>query len=243
MKNLRVLLLALSLGLTPALAWAAGWLPLVKSGGVAFSLTYNGGSAGSSSAATTVDFGTLTYGSGCTRVVIGINWLPGGTAVTGVTIGGTNLAQISGAYKNQGSVAVDAWESSAALAGTSGDVQVTFNAVGGSGSSVALYCLITSTPAAGLPVINSVAFNGGPTITATGVVVPSGGGALVLTGDQNGHAISSFTNAAQNVDVVTPPFSTNTYYAHTTSTGTINVTADYGVVGVGLVISVVPWGP
>src|SRR6266567_9562171 len=31
MKNLRVLLLALSLGLTPALAWAAGWLPLVKS--------------------------------------------------------------------------------------------------------------------------------------------------------------------------------------------------------------------
>src|SRR5882724_2574805 len=28
MKNLRVLLLALSLGLTPALAWAAGWLPL-----------------------------------------------------------------------------------------------------------------------------------------------------------------------------------------------------------------------
>jgi len=33
MKNLRVLLLALSLGLTPALAWATGWLPLVKSGG------------------------------------------------------------------------------------------------------------------------------------------------------------------------------------------------------------------
>jgi len=33
MKNLRVLLLALSLGLTPALALAAGWLPLVKSSG------------------------------------------------------------------------------------------------------------------------------------------------------------------------------------------------------------------
>lgn len=33
MKKLRVLLLALSLGLTPALTWAAGWLPLVKSGG------------------------------------------------------------------------------------------------------------------------------------------------------------------------------------------------------------------
>ncbi len=31
MNNLRILLLALSLGLTPALAWAAGWLPLAVS--------------------------------------------------------------------------------------------------------------------------------------------------------------------------------------------------------------------
>jgi len=230
MKNLRALLLALSLGLIPAFAWAAGWLPLAKA--PAFSLTF--GQENQAASGTTVNYGILTYGSGCTRVVSG-NVLYS-TGISSETVNGSSLGAVSGAFVITGSFAGDIWMSSAAVAGSSGNVSVTYAGAIGFNSSTAVYCLITATPSPGTAVHNIAS----GTSVAISVTIPAGGGALVISGSSNGNAITGITNAAIDKTDVTNGI--NQTYAHTTATGTITVTASYASTDA-IFISVVPWGP
>jgi hypothetical protein len=211
-------------------------------GGGGFALTY-GSSAGNNSPSGTINYGTLSYPSGATRIVVGVQWFPtGGTdTITGITVGGTALTQISGAYGNIGGsqpVAADVWISSAPLSGSSGAVSVTYSAAPAHQSSVALYGLTTTTPA---PSADAVTIGGYTTSISTSLTIPSGGGALVLTNASNGITVSSFTNAAQDVDVAAGW--SGFYYAHTTATvaGT-TITATYASNDIA-VLSVVAWGP
>jgi hypothetical protein len=210
--------------------------PTASGGGVSFSLAYGQAANNGTNAGTTYDYGTLTYGSGCTRVIVASIWIPGASfTITGITVGGVALAQVPSAYAVLGSSIVsDVWESTAALSGSSGDVEITYSANLGFTSSASVYCLKTNTPTAS-------AANGTGSATATvssSIVVPTGGGALVLTGNGNGN---STTPSNTTVDANPLPGGNNAYYGHTTSTGTVPVSATYG--STGNVLSLVSWGP
>jgi hypothetical protein len=207
-----------------------------QASGASFSLTYVSSNSVSPSGGPTYDYGTLSYGT-CTRVVVANIWVPGGT-ISGITIGGTALSQVSGAYAvGPGSgIASDVWESSAALTGTSGDVQVTYSTSLGYYASVALYCLTTTTPTA--HAANGTNVNNSSTISSS-IAVPSGGGGLVMSASQNGHTFT-FTNTA--IDVTLSPGGLTSYYGHTTSTGTVAVTGT--ITGNdNAVLSLASWGP
>lgn len=201
----------------------------------AFSLTFQSSATSSNTSLTTIDFGTLTYGAGCTRVVVASQWYVGGT-ISNVTIGGVSLSQISGAHVAVGGIAADAWESAAALAGSSGDVQVTFSVAQSFVASVAVYCLNTTTPTASA---TNTASNVSGTVLTAPITVPAGGGGLVISQSSNGHT-ATFASATVDADLVTG--GTNQYYGHTTATGAISVTATYGATD-NIDLSVVAWAP
>lgn len=233
---LHAALFAILLAISPA---GSGSMMLMgvgaPAGGSAFSLVFGSSASSSNTSLTTIDFGTLTYGAGCTRVVVASQWYVGGT-ISNVTIGGVSLSQISGAHVATTAIAADAWESSAALAGTSGDVQVTFSAAQSFVASVALYCLNTTSPAASATNTQS---NISATVLTAPIAVPAGGGGLVISQSSNGHT-ATFGNATVDADIVTG--GTNQYYGHTTATGAISVTATYSVSD-NIILSVVSWAP
>jgi hypothetical protein len=234
-----------SFALTPQeRAVILNYRPPAATGSGGFSLVYESSASSTDTTHTTIDFGTLTYGSGCTRVVVAVSWYTGASSgISGLTIGGIALAHISGSLavdSPSNNISSDVWESTAALTGPSGDVQVTFASAQTFVASVALYCLTTTTPTA-----SATAVNGGITVTSltapsTGTItIPSGGGGLVIT-HTNAGKTATFTNAAVDADSTTG--GTNQYYAHTTATGAITVTANYSGSDAA-VISVVAWGP
>jgi hypothetical protein len=203
-----------------------------------FSLTFESGTSSGTSNLTTLDYGTLTYGAGGTRIIVAVGWSANAiSAISGITIGGTALAQVSGAYFNGGAFGVnfDIWETTGPLAGSSGDVQITYTAApnSGLGSGVALYNLVTSTPTAFATNAPSGGFstNFNPTIN-----VPTGGVGIVVAGN-NSASTYTFTSAAQ--DVVEGA----NVFAHTTAVGspvTVGITAsNSGVWGA----SAASWGP
>jgi len=218
-----------------------------KSSGTAFSLTYQSSNGVNSGASTTVDYGTLSYGSGNTRVIVLATWgQASGETISGVTIGGVALTQISGAFSTVGGSGVigasDIWMSTAPLAGTSGDVRITYSATPGSGiTGVALYNLQTTTPTPA-HVANTTAFNS-PT-ASTAITVPSGGAAIAITATWGFAASSvSFTaGATQDANFPLPIFSNPVLVGHTTSTGSVTVTATYNA-NAGAPMSLVSWGP
>jgi hypothetical protein len=99
-----------------------------------FALTYQQ-SATSTTNTTTINYGTMTYGSG-NRVVAALAWLQNNvsTTVTAVSVNGVALTQIPGALAVTNNTfgtfgaTVDVWESSAPISGTSGSVSVTYTA-------------------------------------------------------------------------------------------------------------------
>ena len=123
---------------SPASAQLAGGLmfpgpgtPASSGGGGGFSMAY-ASSGGNNSPSTTIGYGTLSYSASATRTIVGIQWFPTNTTdtITGVTVGGVSLTQVSGALvvdtlTGGQFVAADMWISSAALSGSSGAVSVT----------------------------------------------------------------------------------------------------------------------
>jgi hypothetical protein len=203
-----------------------------------FSLTYESSIGSSDTTNTTVDYGTLSYGSGNTRVIVAVQWVAGG-AITGVTVGGVALAQVSGAFNNlSASFRTDAWESTSALAGTSGDVQVTYASAVSFTSVVALYNLVTTTPTSSGAVQGNQAF-GTTVATSSAIGIPTGGGAIVMViGGGTGFA---FSNATLDAAVVAGG-QTQNWYGHTTSTGSVTPGASWTGNNV-TSITAVAWGP
>jgi hypothetical protein len=208
-----------------------------------FSLVYTaGGSAGSGASATTIDYGTLNYVAGNTRVIAIIQWYPGASnTITGVTIGGVALAQVSGAYSLQSSgapTAVDMWESTGSLAGTSGDVQVTYSAGPNFSQAVALYSLVTTTPTPSDVQVNNSTI-GVTSLATPSITIPAGGRAVVGATTVSGETIS-FTNAT--LDISVSQGGAVFAFGHTTSTGALVITANWSPADAG-VISAAAWGP
>jgi hypothetical protein len=214
-----------------------------------FSLTY-GGSAGSGTTASTIDYGNISFPTGQTRLIVAIQWTVNGTGhvVTGVTVGGTGcsggtaLAQVPSAYiesgNSSGQTAADVWMSTGSLAGGSLDVCVTYNIALGWKSAVAGYGVITTTP-------TPSAFNGfdtnGTVINAGSFAIPSGVQALIVTGSANGTAISSETT--WSLDATVSIASSRLYYfGRTTSMGSVTPSAA-SASNDGLAMSAVVWGP
>lgn len=201
-----------------------------------FSLTYES-SASSSATTSTIDYGTLSYGSGNTRVILAIaNRVDLGVTVTSASIGGTSLSHISGAYESGGGVdMVDMWISTAPLAGSSGDVQVTYSGtVFGPSSAVALYNLVTTTPAPSATNIGSTP-NGASAGAA--ISIPTGGGGAVVANCENGSIISG-TNFTIDANLN----SGRQVFGHTTSTGSVTPTVNSSSTDA-MVISATSWAP
>lgn len=200
-----------------------------------FSLTYESSNNVNDTTNTTVDYGTLSYGSGNIRVVALIVYRTTTSGVVGVTIGGTSLTQISSAAGGVFPDYVDAWISTAPLAGSSGDVQVTYTgplAGASPGSGVALYNLVTGTPAPSATNTGSTGF--GPS-TSTTLTVPSGGAATVV-GNSEGTSIASGTNFTIDAHVG------QGVVGHTTSTGSVTPTINSSASDA-MVISATAWAP
>jgi hypothetical protein len=239
-KLITFLLLSLWLALLPA---NAGWQSrdsnynvVIGIGGGGFSLVFNSSAlSGSPLSGFTYDYGTLAYSPGATRVIVANLWAGSGSpTITGITIGGVALAQVSGAYVTSSSNGIDVWESTAALGGSSGDVQVTYSTALSFTSSVVIYSLTTTTPIASAAAVAT----SGTTTVAQSIAVPSGGGALIISGNVNGDA-ATVTNGTLDVD--TRPGGFHAWFGHTTSTGTVSVSATYGSGGNSL--SLVSWAP
>ena len=236
MKKLASLFIALF-----SLVWltGAGWLPLAKA--PSFSLAYTtGGSAGATGNTATIDYGTLNYTANNTRVIAIIQWYPGASGtITGVTIGGVALAQVSGAYNAQPAVNIDMWESTGSLAGSSGDVQVTYSAGPSFDQAVALYSLVTTTPIRSDAQATHLTTNN-TSLATPSITIPGGGAAIVGATTSAGETIS-FTNATLDISVV-PSAGASFAFGHTTSTGALVITANWTPADVA-VISAAAWGP
>jgi hypothetical protein len=133
-------------------------------------------------------------------------------------------------------VSSDVWESSSSLAGSSGTVIVTYSAGLGYISSVALYCLVTTTPTASSAATQSAS----GTSVSQSITIPSGGGGLAIVIDQNGHALTGFTNTATDVAVIVG--GNTEAYAHITASGTPTITASTATTE-SFALSLVAWGP
>jgi hypothetical protein len=222
--------------------------PPSSGGGGSFSLTYESTNV-VSTAATSIDFGTMTYGSGCTRVIaaLSVSFIATGSAsISSVTINGVSATAVSGAASTWGSTAgvTDIWESNSSVSGSSGDVTVTYNntttTFGNNANSVTLYCLVTSTPTAAhaVPVSNSPS---GVGLTLSGsITVPTGGGAIGV-GLDVGQA--SLASPAWTAGLTQDARNTSYAAGHTTSTGSVATTLTDTTNNATLQMSLAAWGP
>lgn len=224
MTMLRSLLLWLWLGLAPVFAQVGqapspAQLRPVPSGG-SFSLTF-GSQAASSSTGTTISYGTVTWGPGCSAVILAVNWYNTNQTdtISSISVGAQSASAIAGATIGAAPVQVSSslWQLNSP-SGASALVSVTYSAATTYNSSVAAYCLVTSNTT--VQSSNSAAALTGVNASAA-VSVPTGGGAVVTGGSYSGAAIT-WTNATQDAVVTTGGVYQSA--AHTTATGSVTVT-------------------
>ena len=208
--------------------------PAASGGGGGFSLTYKAGDISSTSGSATVDYGTLTWGSGCTAVVITIAGQSQTTGqVSSVSVAGNSPAEVSGAGSGANeSASSDIYQFTPV--GTSGDVQVTYSASVWNGSQVGVYCLVT-THSIGTGAWTN---NSASSVSAT-PTVPSGGGALAVVANGSGTGTFTWTNATADEGNASSIGST----AHTTSTGSVAITATANGGSSALFLSTAYWSP
>ncbi len=212
-----------------------GGIRLGGTSGIA-SLNY-GSEATSTATGPTVDYGTLTWGPGCTRVVLAIGAFdttnPASTTV--VTIGGTSAIDLSGAAAQATNGLSDIWET--APAGSSGDVQVTYSSpITGYGaiSFVAAYCLMTASPT-GNGTHNTAGFNNS---VSKSISIPAGGVGLAIVEDGSDPDTFLWTNATQDA------FDRFASAARPTESGvTFTVTATPMNPPEAMALSLAAWGP
>jgi hypothetical protein len=167
-----------------------------------FSLTYES-SATSTAGTTSINYGTMTWVNG-QYIVMGLsffdNFSP--TTVSSITVGGVSLVQVSGAFQSRGAAGaqVDVWISPSPMASASGNVTVVYTQspnLFGAPSSIAIYSLSTTTPAAASTSGNIYSSGTNPYVATP--AVPTGGGALVVAYNENGSAISFWSAATGDV--------------------------------------------
>ncbi len=242
---MRLRLLVLLLALVTASAAVAQMFPFPGPGrpgaaGGSFSLTAQGSAGSFTTGTTTVNYGTVSYGSGCNAVIAVVQWYPTATGdtVSSLTIGGNSTTSVVSA--TAGTIALNtAIRQWSTPSGSSGTVSVTFSGNSTWESSVSLWCLISgNTTVSNTNTAGGGCNNSGTPLNAS-VTVPTGGTAIVA-GQTFSASTISWTNATQD-GVVT----TNGVYqawAHTTSTGSVSVTQTPSG-GDNCVMALASWGP
>jgi hypothetical protein len=205
---------------------------------VASSLTYK---SDATSAATTgtIDYGTMSYGSGCTRVIAAVAEYETvdnpPNLITSVTINGASLSGTGASARTSGNhFLTDIWYG--APTSSSGDVQIVWGSAPAGFSAVFLYCLVTTTPTVGTPQTGA-ASSATSVATSSPLVVPAGGFGVAVTGVDNGNTVSSWVNATQDATI-----DSNIFYAAHTVTGSITITANFSGSS-NSELSTAPWSP
>lgn len=218
-----------------------GWYRPKPSSAV-FSLTVGGSNTLTASSAT-IDYTTLGYASGATRIIELNSWIDNSPSVTisGSTIGGSALVPVAGAYVTQApfSAASDIWQSSAGLSGSSGDVQVTWTGTPnpfGTESSVGLYSLVTTTPTRHDAQNNqNFATSGGVTID-----IPAGGGGLVALTLTSAVTV---TPTGWTIDNTLTPSGSINVFGRTATTGSTSSISFTLSTATSFALSVASWSP
>lgn len=238
--------LALWLAFTPALSWAGSRTLLGVGAPTAaapsFSLAFQS-SQSSTTNATTVNFGTVTFLNG-QYAIASLGWLtnnPGPTTITSVTVNGVSFTQVPGAAVGTSSTfggAVDMWISPTPMSGTSGTAAVVYSAAAGSfgaPSNIAIYSMNTAHPTVSAAQ-TSILANNNPW-PLSGLAVPTGGGGItaLYIGGGSG-TFTSFTNAG------TDAASGNAAFGTVAGTGTVVVSGNF-TANAGGSIAAASWGP
>lgn len=211
------------------------------SSGASFSLTYES-SAQSSSTTSPISYPSMTYGSGCTRVIAAVAWrINSASSISSMTVNGVSMTQVSGAsIYNNVNEHTDIWESNSAVSGSSGTVSITYSNTIFNSSMVALYCLVTTTPTAN-------AGNAGDQINGATVSfslnIPSGGGGIVFSYTENNTAPNSQTNWTTDATLTPAGGNGTPLFGHSTATGASTTIAMGLPSNDGWNLSAASWGP
>lgn len=201
-------------------------------------LTYESISSIAANGATT-NFGTMTYGSGCTRVIIAmVNYSAGSNQATAVIVNGISASAVSGAFLN-GAVNLngDIWITNSSVSGSSGVVSVTWTGTTAFGATAALYCLTTTTATrSDVQTINQLVSP--PSVTLS---VPTNGVGVALYTQEVNNPLTSWTGATQDATANAGGAALELYVAHTTATGSVPITANSSTNG-GMLVAA-SWGP
>jgi hypothetical protein len=115
-------------------------------GGGGFSITAPSGGSITANQATPISGNPVTYGSGCTFALIGVNYNPPGTVtIAGMTLNGATASQVSGpltAITGNG-VYSDMWV--ATPIGSSGNLNITYSGAINNGNFAQVWCVVAST--------------------------------------------------------------------------------------------------
>jgi hypothetical protein len=198
-----------------------------KVSGGAFSITAPSGGSATGNQAIPIST-AVTYGSGCTYVLIGVNYNPPGTSVTiaAMTLNAAVATQVPGALAaNTGNgVYTDMWV--ATPTGSSGILTITYSGALNNGNFAQVWCVVASTQSlTGAQNTSSVA----ATSISQSVAIPSGGGVVAMCGDASnvptlGYTTMSTDTLATWTGQFTPVEGIS---AHSTSlTGTPTITCE-----------------
>jgi hypothetical protein len=215
--------------------------PAVVAGG-SFALTFGQAASHTGNTGTTYQYGTLSYPSGATRLVLAFTTIVGSPdTISAASIGGNALTHVSSTFASYGAFGnvVDIWMSSAPIAGSSGAVEVVIDGEALVTSAVAIYGVTTTTPAVSYSASATPGNGTGPN-TLTNVSVPSGGGGIVVA-NANDKTFDSWTNALNDALLTSGG---RTYaFAHTTGSGTFNVDFAWTGGAEQVPLAVATWGP
>jgi hypothetical protein len=159
----------------------AGFCAPTAAVSASFSITAPSGSSITANQAIPIS-GTVTYGSGCTYVLIGVNYNPPGTSVTitAMTLNAAVATQVTGALaaNTSNGVYTDMWV--ATPTGSSGVLTITYSGALNNGNFAQVWCVVASTQSlTGAQNTSSVA----ATSISQSVAIPSGGGVVAMCGD------------------------------------------------------------
>ena len=219
-----IVLAAIVVASAPVSAWWQSVPQVAIAAGGGFSLTAQGNAGSATTGTNSINYGTVSYGSGCNAVIVLVYWYNSTITdvVSSLTVGGSGATQVAGvnAAVSAGGQSIDMWQLNSP-SGSSANITVNYSGNVTYNSNVTAYCLVSTTTAASST--NKAAFScstGSPISAA--VTVPAGGGAITMTSTTGG-ATMAFTNATS--DSTYTGGGTFDGWGHTTATGSVTVTA------------------
>lgn len=225
---------------------SAGFCAPVSSGGVTPATCTFEAFATENAGTATGTYSSVSFGAAASNRVLAVVPVSRTTStqpnpITGATIGSTGATQVTSAANDNGANAVnsDIWYASVP-AGTSGTVTVNWTNAN-TRSGIALYSILTSTPTphAG----NNNFANGANSVTQSISVPTNGCGIVGMITQQTGNTLSFSAGATQDQSNALAGATNGFESGHTTTTGTVSVTASMTGTANTMAMSLASWGP